>query len=257
MTSYQLKMLDDGQKLDSGPVPMWFQIAERLRAAVESGEFAPGDRLPSETELNGLFGVSRTTARSALDRLEHEGLITRRAGKGSIVLPPRVDQPLKTFAGFADEMRSRGLTPRYDTRSISFLPATREVSESLRVAAGSAVIAIERLLYADDFPMATSQSWLSPDVLRGHKPPTKSELNAGSLYAWIEQKCGVRIVGGEEFVHAANADEKTAKSLRIAAGTATLVAHRLARSAIGGPVEFVILHYRADRYRFGVEWRRP
>jgi len=40
-------------------------------------------------------------------------------------------------------------------------------------------------------------------------------------------------------------------------GTATLVAHRLARSATGQPVEFVILHYRADRYRFGVEWKRP
>jgi GntR family transcriptional regulator len=257
MILYQLKMLGDDQKLDPGPIPLWFQIAERLRAAVESGEFAPGDHLPSETEINGMFGVSRTTARSALDRLENEGLITRRAGKGSIVLPPRVDQPLKTFAGFADEMRSRGLKPRYDTRMIAPSPAPREVAESLRVGVGSPVIAIERLLYADDFPMATSQSWLSPDVLKGKNPPTKTELNAGSLYAWLERKCGVRIVGGEEFVHAANSDEKTAQSLQVDVGAATLVAHRLARSATGAPVEFVILHYRADRYRFGVEWRRP
>ena len=41
-----------------------------------------------------------TTARSALDRLEQEGLITRQPGKGSIVLPPHVNQQLKTFAGF-------------------------------------------------------------------------------------------------------------------------------------------------------------
>jgi DNA-binding GntR family transcriptional regulator len=61
--------------------------------------------------------------------------------------------------------------------------------------------------------MATSQSWLSPDVLKGKNPPTKAELNAGSLYAWLERKCGVRIVGGEEFVHAPNSDEKTAQSL--------------------------------------------
>jgi GntR family transcriptional regulator len=66
-------MLGDDQKLDPGPIPLWFQIAERLRAAVESCKFAPGDCLPSETEINGTFGVSRTTARSALDRLENEG----------------------------------------------------------------------------------------------------------------------------------------------------------------------------------------
>ena len=250
-------MPDDGQKLDLGATPLWFQIAERLRAAVEKGEFAPGDRLPSETELNSRYGVSRTTARSALDRLEQEGLISRRAGKGSIVLPPRVEQPLKTFAGFADEMRARGLTPRYDTRTVRPLPATQEVAENLRVDPGSPVIAVERLLLADEFPMAVSQSWISPHVLKGHLPPTTAELDAGSLYAWIEKNCGVRIVGGEEFVSAANADEKTARALEIALGTATLVAHRLARSATREPVEFVMLHYRADRYRFGVEWRRP
>jgi len=250
-------MIEIPDKLEPGPVPLWFQIAERLRAAVAKGEFSPGDRLPSETELNGLYGVSRTTARSALDRLEQEGLITRRAGRGSIVLPPRVDQPLKTFAGFADEMRSRGLTPRYDTRSVGLLPATQNVAQSLRVRIDSPVIAVERLLYADEFPMAISQSWLSPDVLKGRLPPTRAELNNGSLYAWIEKYCGVRIEGGEEFVQAENADERIARSLEIEIGTATLVAHRLARSATRAPVEFVIIRYRADRYRFGVEWRRP
>ena len=250
-------MFDDREKLDLGPKPLWFQIADRLRAAVEKGEFAPGDRLPSEAEINIRYGVSRTTARSALDRLEQEGLISRRAGKGSIVLPPRVDQPLKTFAGFADEMRSRGLTPRYDTRSVLSLPATREVAESLRVDIGSPVIAVDRLLLADEFPMAISQSWISPHVLKGRRPPTTAELDVGSLYAWIEKTCGARIAGGEEFVQAVNADEKTARALEISVGTATLVAHRLARSATGQPVEFVILHYRADRYRFGVEWKRP
>jgi GntR family transcriptional regulator len=67
----------------------------------------------------------------------------------------------------------------------------------------------------------------------------------------------VRIEGGEEFVHAENADEDIARNLQIETGAATLVAHRLARSATRAPVEFVIIRYRSDRYRFGVEWRRP
>ena len=93
-------MLWWGEKLSAGPASLWSQIAERLRAAVLAGEFRPGDRLPSEADLNREFGVSRTTARAALDRLENDGLIVRKSGKGSIVVPERVDQPLKALGGF-------------------------------------------------------------------------------------------------------------------------------------------------------------
>jgi GntR family transcriptional regulator len=61
--------------LSPGPVPMWFQIADQLRTALERQEFAPGDKLPSEADLNEIFGVSRSTARAALDKLEAEGRI--------------------------------------------------------------------------------------------------------------------------------------------------------------------------------------
>ncbi len=59
--------------MQPGLIPLWFQIADRLNKAIERGEFSPGEKLPSEAELNRQFGVSRTTARSALDWLENEG----------------------------------------------------------------------------------------------------------------------------------------------------------------------------------------
>ena len=243
--------------LDEGPVPLWFQIAARLRSDVQAGKFAVGDRLPSEAELNAMYGVSRTTARSALDRLEQEGLITRRPGKGSIVLPPHVDQELKTFAGFGDEMRSRGLKPSYDTRAIRRLPATVDVAQKLNVKRREPVLAIDRVLLADGYPMATSRSWISPRVVKGKSLPGMADLANKSLYAWIEATTGVRIVGGDETVEAVNANEDIAGRLGIAVGTATLVAHRLSRSTNQTPVEYVIIHYRADRYRFSIGWRRP
>jgi GntR family transcriptional regulator len=245
------------QPLDAGPLPLWFQIASRLRHEVRSGRFAPGDRLPSESELNALYGVSRTTARSALDRLEHEGLITRQPGKGSIVLPPQVDQQLKTFAGFADEMRLRGLRPSYDTRSIRRLPATRDVARNLNVELGEPVTVVDRVLLADGFPMAASQSWISPRVLKDHVLPDKTKFNSMSLYAWIENVCGTRIVGGDETVEAVNADKAIAKRLKIPVGAAMLVAHRLSKSRDRTPVEYVVIRYRADRYRFSIGWTRP
>ena len=75
----------DDEDLQRGPIPLWFQIKERLREAIQRGEFAPGDALPPESALNRRFGISRTTARAALDSLEHDGLVSRRSGHGSIV----------------------------------------------------------------------------------------------------------------------------------------------------------------------------
>ncbi len=58
---------------------------ETLRAFIEAGRFASGDRLPPERELMVELGVTRTALRKALDRLEHEGRIWRHVGKGTFI----------------------------------------------------------------------------------------------------------------------------------------------------------------------------
>jgi GntR family transcriptional regulator len=243
--------------LSHGPLPLWSQIADRLRAALEMGEFVPGDCLPSEAELNQAFGVSRSTARVALDKLETEGRIMRRSGKGSIVLAPQVDQPLNLLSSFAEDMRARGLVPSYLTRSIKTLAAPWDVAEALDVTSGEALGMIDRLLLANGVVIGLSLSWLSSKVVDVHKLPTLAELDAGSLYRWIEQRCGVRIAGGSEFIEAMGASDQVAASLSVAAGAAVLVARRISRSEKETPIEYAVLYYRADLYRFHVELRRP
>lgn len=244
------------EDLEYGATPLWFQLAGRLRVAIDRGEFTAGDVLPAESALDRRFGVSRTTARAALNQLEHEGRIVRRAGKGSIVLPPHVDQPLNLLAGFAEDMRARGLRPSYVTSSVRRARVTVEVAGALAVEQGSRAILIERLLCADDNPLAVSASWLAPLALAGHGPPTVDDLDRGSLYAWLENAAQVRIAIGEEFIEAATADVDLAESLRIPIGSAVLVARRISRTADREPVEYAVLHYRADRYRFKVELAR-
>lgn len=238
-------------------LPLWFQIADRLNKAIEKGEFAPGDNLPSESDLNRQFGVSRTTARAALDFLENKGLIVRRSGKGSMVLPPRVDQPLKLLSGFSEDMRARGLRPSYRIRSVAQVSASQNAAAALELAPFAPVVAIDRLLLADGYPIATSVASLSQAMIGNDRSPTVAELDGGSLYSWLERCCGVRLVGGDEFIEAANADKATAQALEVRRGAAVLVARRVSRLAGGQPVEYVVMHYRADRYRFHVELVRP
>jgi GntR family transcriptional repressor for pyruvate dehydrogenase complex len=60
-------------------------VVDRLAAAIRDGEFAPGEKLPTERELGERFGVSRNVVREAVNELRTRGLITTRQGSGSVV----------------------------------------------------------------------------------------------------------------------------------------------------------------------------
>jgi DNA-binding LacI/PurR family transcriptional regulator len=71
----------------NGDLPKYQQIRVELRRTIAMGEAKAGDRLPSETDLGDRFGVSRLTVQRALKELQIEGLVERRAGSGTYVLP--------------------------------------------------------------------------------------------------------------------------------------------------------------------------
>src|SRR6266508_1054995 len=63
----------------------YHQVADRIRAAIQSGELRPGQALPTEKQLAAQYGVSRPTVRSALATLRAEGLIDAQQGRGAFV----------------------------------------------------------------------------------------------------------------------------------------------------------------------------
>lgn len=250
--------MDDWQRplAEDGATPLWFQIAERLRKAVEAGTFAPGQTLPSEAQLNRHFGVSRATSRAALNELESAGLIVRRSGKGSIVLRKRVDQPAEEMAGFSEDMRRRGLTPSYRVLEIGHDPATAEVAEALEVSPVTSIFRSHRLLLADGEPIGTAMSWLPPRLFRTQPYPTSKELESGSLYAWLRVRCGVTVKRAREYIEATSTDGLLAGKLGVPKGFPLLVARRQSFDEQDKPAEYVILSFRSDRYRFHLEVRR-
>jgi GntR family transcriptional regulator len=233
--------------------PLWRQIADRLRHSIASGEFKPGDVLPSETEINGAFEVSRATARASLERLRQEGLISRQSGRGSIVLAPKVEQPVNELASFSEDMRRRGLRASYATFSATTAPVKGETAAALALHDGALAFHIRRLLLADDEPIGMCESWLAPWVLAAGRRPTPEELDAGSLYEWLARVCGQKIAGAKEHIEAALADAAMARRLEVAPGSALLVARRRSHAVDGSPIEYATMHYRADRYRFIIE----
>ena len=225
------------------------ELADRLIVDTDEGF--------DETDLTRLLEVARrTTARASLDRLRNEGLISRQSGRGSIVLQPKVEQPVNQLASFSEDMRTRGLRASYATFSAAEADVPDEAAEALNVPHTTKVFSIRRLLLADDEPIGMSQSWLAPWVLAGGRTPTPEELDAGSLYVWLADFCGARIAGAKEFIEAAIADAAMARRLDLAPGSPLLVARRRSYAENRNPIEYAVMHYRADRYRFSIDLTR-
>src|SRR5690242_2476381 len=123
-------------------LPLHLTLRARLRDLIES--LRAGDRLPSERSLSERWGVARMTVRSATDALVAEGLVERRHGSGTYVLP----QPFVRFLGltsFTQDMRDRGLVPSSRLLSFDVIEADVALADSLGITEGDKVIRFERL----------------------------------------------------------------------------------------------------------------
>jgi len=124
-------------------IPLHLQLLNQLRHLILSGQWAPGSRLPSETELQRQLGISRSTIRQALNNAEAEGLIERAPGKGTFVArsPTRrlnnhligyitfdflSDFQRQLLSGAEDAARSKGYR-------ILFCNSNRDVAEENRL----------------------------------------------------------------------------------------------------------------------------
>ena len=79
--------------------PLFQQLAETLRAAIDAGEYPPGSRLPTENELCERYSVSRVTVRKALDELSQGEFLVRKPGKGTFVTEKKIQRKLDGVHG--------------------------------------------------------------------------------------------------------------------------------------------------------------
>jgi DNA-binding transcriptional regulator YhcF (GntR family) len=106
---------------------------------------APGDPLPSESELAARFGVSRMTARQAVQNLAAEGLVQRRRGAGTFVAPRPIHRHVGSLMSFTEDMRRRGMKASSRLLEAGLRPATTADLDALRLPDGTRVVAIARL----------------------------------------------------------------------------------------------------------------
>src|SRR6266508_3556608 len=142
----------------SSPVPLYFQVAQRLEELIESGEMPPGHQLENEISLADQLGLSRPTMRQAIQRLVDKGLLVRKR-----VAHPPVRRQVE-LSSLYDDLERTHRQPRTEVLSFAEVPAPDEVAVALRLPEGAPVMAIERLRYAQDEPLALMHNYLPPGI---------------------------------------------------------------------------------------------
>ena len=98
-------------------VPLYAQLEQILHTRITSGEWLPGQRIPSENELNRIYGLSRMTVRGVLTKLVGDGLLVRVPGKGTYVATPKINAVSPAYRGVREQLE--GLGYETSTRLVS------------------------------------------------------------------------------------------------------------------------------------------
>ncbi|MCV0402424.1 MAG: GntR family transcriptional regulator [Chloroflexi bacterium] len=227
-------------------VPRYRTIEQSLRERIST--LRPGDLLPSDAELCAEFGVSRMTARGAMQRLADEGLVTRIPGRGSFVAEPSTHRRADRLLSFSREMRRQGRVPtsRIVTREIR--PANAADAAALDVREGDPVVLLQRVRCADGLPVALETAVLER---RTAAAVMAADLAEGSLHAALVA-AGHVLRRGRATISAASASDADARLLGAAPGAPMLVERRVILDDAGRPLESTESRYPADRYALDV-----
>jgi GntR family transcriptional regulator len=220
-------------------------VAQRIHELIWSGKLGEDGRLPTERELAMRLGVSRTTVRQVLDRLEHEGAVHRRRGRsgGTFVNRPRVDIDFSYLAGIPAYLRAQGFRPGAHVVSARMVPADDTVSSALRIPAGTLVYEVVRIRLADEVRISLENARipvpLAPDLL--------SQPLDDSIYDLLTDRYGVTCVKAIERMVAVLADHEQSELLGIRVGDPLMAIERVAFDVDEMPIEYSTDLFVGDR----------
>ena len=196
--------------------PLYVRASEQLRRLITDGELGDGDRLPPESELAVMLGVSRSTVREGLRELELDGLVERVHGRGTIVRVSRVVTGLNRLESLESLAATQGWTCGTVGTEIVELPIPKLVAGALELTEGDPGVRLARVKTRNGKPICEMVSWLpahdmSAAALRRAFENSITELLAGTTQS------------ARAAVSAAAASEAEAAKLGVSAGLPLVV----------------------------------
>jgi GntR family transcriptional regulator len=235
------------------PIPLYYQLAEHLRAQIASGELKPGDQIPPERELCERAGISRMTARQAVTYLVQHGVLEAHMGKGTFVAAPKLAYDVHHLLGFTEKMIGEGVpsTSRVIEQALELPPAN--IALRLQLKPRGKALKLVRLRLAADVPHLLETIYVPASLCPGLE---REDFSRHSLYVLLEQRYGLPLAHAEQTLEATTANDFEAPLFGLSKGAPMMLLEGVTFTTGNRPVEHFTAVYRADRFKFKIDSQR-
>lgn len=235
-------------------MPLYVQLEEIFSERIANGEWKVGETLPNELLLCQEFGVSRGPIRQALDHLVREGTLTRKQGKGTVVLPPKLENHHSSFFSFTTFIERNGMRPGVRMLSFTKIPAENNIAKHLLIKPETKVFKIRRLRLADDEPLVYETVFVPAELC---PQLTEAEVMTAPLYNLLKKHYDITLSRSKQYFEPTVADEFEAQVLGISKDAPVLLLENITYATGDHPVVFSKAIMRGDRVRYYIEVNAP
>jgi len=216
--------------------PLYQQIKILITQSLISGEWRPGDAIPSETELASRYHVSQGTVRKAISELADENLLIRHQGKGTFVASHAEERGQFHFVRITSD-KDGVIYPEGELLECRRGKADGSIAKLLEINAGASLVVIKRLLNVSGRPVLLEQIRLPGAMFKRLDAEVINQHHC-KMYSMFESEFGIRITQVAEQLKAVAASGEAAKLLKLSQGTPLLCIERVAYTYGDKPVEW-------------------
>lgn len=173
--------------------PLYEQLKQAIKKGIQTGEYPPGGRMPSEAELEKLYDVSRITVRRAVKELCEEEILERKQGKGTFVLDSArktYNQLTRNVGGFHDSVRRNGQKAVADILEKTIIHVSPSYARDLQIGVEDQVICLKRLMYGDGKPVMIDTAYIPERRFPGIYDKLTGDF---SLFRLMEEEYHVKL----------------------------------------------------------------
>jgi GntR family transcriptional regulator len=238
--------------INNSPVAKYHLIELTLAARIREGAYDEAG-LPGERQLADEFGAARVTIRSALSRLEAQGLVARTHRRGTVAISGRAQrQPRRLLRDDIDKFLDRGRDDKRKVLRFGWVSATPYVADALGVPAGTQVLRVARLRSSG----AQSLTYTEAYVTRALAPAVTRDALERKPFVRLLEEHGIHIASADQAISCEVASPAAAAALKTAINAPTLKLTRVIHDDAGKPLQLLLGWYRADRFEIRMRMSR-
>jgi GntR family transcriptional regulator len=241
-----IKLIDELQLNNQTSEPYYLQLKRKITELIESGALPISHGLPAERKLAETLNISRTTVRRCYLELRQTGILIAHAQGGTLVSEvPRISPQLGKLKGFTEEMAEMGMVAT--TKIVSHdIVNDRTIASVFKRPSTSNFLKLVRIRYADNTPMTREIAWYDLTTA----PALANWDISGSAYAYLVDKCNIKLVDAEQSIEAILSSEEEAEAFNFKVNQACLLLKRKTFTSSGQLVEYVEGTFRGDAYAY-------